>query len=135
MRGVLGHGLHVCGLHLGHDDRLPGAQGSRLGRRRPGAGGGALEVGRHPVLGGVGQRHLQPGHSALLLRDVHDAGVGQEGHGQAGHAGQGGAVVQRRGQRVADLGQERGPALRALGRGARQLLAHELDPLLLRPLL
>jgi hypothetical protein len=120
-------------LHLGDDQRLARAQDPGLGRSR--ARRGRFQARRHAVLGGVGQRDLQPREPAVLLGDVHHAGVGQEGHRHPRHPGQGAAVLEGGGQGGADLGQERRAALRGLRGGARELLAHQLDALLLRAFL
>jgi hypothetical protein len=60
----------------------------------------------------------------VWLEEVHRAPVGEPGHAQAHHAGQGGLVFKRRGELLARLGQEfQALALRLhLGPGGLKLL-------------
>ena len=54
----------------------------------------------------IGVGDGQPAVAAVHVDDVHDAPVGQAGHGQPGGGRQGRLVVERRGEHLAGLGQE-----------------------------
>jgi hypothetical protein len=67
--------------------------------------------------------HCHAADGIVLLDHVHQAHIGQAGHGQAREALEGRFIIERGIEQRAGLGEERRAALRSLGLDAGRLLA------------